>query len=109
MFEVLSAVIGIHARVIGSEHFHFVEAMLNRVELGGVTQMPLAREVSAIAVLLEELGDRRRGLRQAVLVARHHHDREGRADRNASGHERGPARRTPRLTIPAREYSAFLG
>src|SRR5436309_3091218 len=91
MSEVLGAVIGIHARVIGSEHFHFVEAMLNRVELGLITQMPLAREVSAIAVLLEELGDRRRGLRQAVLVARHYHDRKGRADRDASGHERGDA------------------
>ena len=74
MCEVLNAVIGIHAWVIGSEHFHFVEAMFNRVELGLITQMPLAREVSAIAVLLEELGDRRRGLRQAVLVARHHYD-----------------------------------
>src|SRR5213592_939168 len=109
MSEILSAVIGIDARIIGSEHFHFVEAMFDRVELGLITKMPLAREVSAIAVLLEELGDRRRGLGQAVLVARHYHDRKGRADRDASGHERGAAGRATRLTIPAREYGAFLG
>jgi hypothetical protein len=83
--------------------------MFNRVELGLITQMPLAREVRAIAVLLEELGDRRRGFRQAVLIARHHHHRERRTDGYTPGHERGAAGGTTRLTIPTREHGSFLG
>ena len=109
MGEVIRVVIRIDARIVGGKLLHFIEAMFNRVELGLITQMPLAREIRAIAVLLEELGDRRRGLRQAVLVARHNHHREGRTDGDAPGHERGAAGGTTRLTIPTREHGSFLG
>ena len=109
MGELIRVVIGIDARIIGGEFLHFIEAMFDRIELGLIAQMPLAREIGAVAVLLEELGDRRRGLRQAVLVARHHHHREGRTDRDAPGHERGAAGGATRLTIPAGEHGAFLG
>src|SRR5271157_2682628 len=71
--------------------------------------MPLAREVGRIAVLLEELGDCRCALREAVRVARHHHDRKRRTDRDAPGHERGPARGATRLAVPTGEDGAFLG
>ena len=109
MREAVRVVIGIDARIVGGELFHFVEAMFDRVEFGLIAQMPLAREIGRIAVLLEELGDRRRGLRQAVLVARHNHHRQRRADRDASGHERGAARGATRLAVPTGEDGAFRG
>jgi hypothetical protein len=55
MGEAIRVVIRIDARIVGGELFHFIEAIFNRVELGLITQMPLAREVRAKAVLLEEL------------------------------------------------------
>ena len=83
--------------------------MLGRIGLGLVAQMPFAGEVRRVAVLLEELGDRRRLLAQAVFVARRHHDRQRGADRNASGHERGAAGGATRLAVPVGENGAFLG
>ena len=109
MGEPIRVAIRVDARIVGGKLLHFIEAMLNRVELGLIAQMPLAREVRAIAVLLEELGDRRRGLRQAVLIAGHNHHREGRTDGDAPGYERGAAGGTTRLTIPTREHGSFLG
>ena len=102
-------VIGIDTRIVGGELLHLVEAVLDRVELGLVAQMPLAREVGLITILLEELGDRRRFLFQAVLVPRSHDNGQCRADRDAAGDERGTTRRTARLTIPAGERRAFRG
>jgi hypothetical protein len=74
-----------------------------------ITQMPLTREVSRVTVFLEKLGNRWCGLRQTIGVARNHHDREGRADWIATGHEGGPAGGAACLTIPACEYGAFSG
>src|SRR6476620_5405220 len=71
--------------------------------------MPLAREVGLVAILLEELGDRRRFLLKAVLVTWGDHNRQGRADRNASDDKRGTTRRAARLTIPTGERHTFLG
>src|SRR5262249_26503381 len=50
--------VGIDARVVGAESLHLVEAVRDRVRLRLVAQVPLAREIGRIAVLLEELGDR---------------------------------------------------
>jgi hypothetical protein len=63
MGEPIRVAIRVDARIVGSKLLHFIEAMFNRVELGLIAQMPLAGEVRAISVLLEELGDGRRGLR----------------------------------------------
>src|SRR5580692_527894 len=71
--------------------------------------MPLAGEVGGIAIFLEELSDCRSALGQTVRVAGHNHYRKGRADRDASGHERGPARGATRLAVPTGKDGAFLG
>src|SRR6516162_4439936 len=89
--------------------FHLVEAMLNRIGIGLVTEMPFAREVGRVAVFLEEFGGRRRFLPEAVFVTRRNHDRERRTDRNTSGHERGSARRAACLAVPAGEDGTLFG
>src|SRR4029077_8552807 len=89
--------------------FHLVEAMLNRIGIGLVTQMPLAREVGRVAVFLEEFGDRRRLLPEAVFVSRGNHDRERRTDRDTPGHERGAAGGATCLAVPAGEDGSLLG
>src|SRR4029077_18363847 len=71
--------------------------------------MPLTREVGLVAILLEELGNRRRFLPKAVLVTWGHHNGQCRADRDAAGDERGTTRRTARLTIPTGERHTFFG
>ena len=109
MREPIRVAIRVDARIVGSKLLHFIEPMFNWVELGLIAQMPLAREVGAISVLLEELGDRRGGLGQAVFVARHNHHREGRTDGDAPGYKRGTAGGAARLTIPTREQGSFLG
>jgi hypothetical protein len=109
MGEVGRVVIGVDARVIGGELLHLIEAMFDRVEFGLIAEMPLAREISAVTVFLEKLGDRWGGFRQTILVARHNDNRERRADRNAPAQERCAARGTTRLTIPTCEHGPFLG
>ena len=109
MEPLVRVVVGIDAGIVGGEILHLVEAMLDRIGLGLVAQMPFAGEVRRVAVLLKELGDRRRLLAQGVFVARRHHDRQGGADRNASGHERGTAGGATRLAIPVGENGALLG
>src|SRR5258708_21176324 len=89
--------------------FHLVEAMLNRIGIGLVPQMPLAREVGRVPVFLEEFGDRRRLLPKAVFVSRGNHDRERRADRNTPGHEGSTAGSAPRLAGPAGADGPLLG
>src|SRR5258708_38676286 len=89
--------------------FHLVEAMLNRIGIGLVPQMPLAREIRRVAVFLEEFGDRRRFLPKAVLVARGNYDRERRADRDTPGHEGSTAGSAACLTVPAGENGTVLG
>ena len=86
---------------------HLVEAVLGRIGVGLVAQVPLAGEVGRVAVLLEEFGDRRRFLVQGVRIAGGDHDRERRADRNPSGDERGAAGRAARLAVPVREDRAL--
>ena len=95
--------------VVGGEFLHLVEAMLDRVGLGFVAEMPLAREVGRVAVLLEELGDRRGFLAQEVLITRRDDNRQRRADGNAPGNERGAAGGATRLAVPTGEMRAFLG
>src|SRR5271170_1012411 len=74
MREAIRVVIGVDARIVGGELLHFVEAMLDRIELGLIPEMPLTREVSRITAFLEELGDCRSTLRQTVRVAWDNHD-----------------------------------
>src|SRR5438552_3693036 len=71
--------------------------------------MPFAREVSAIAVFLEELGNRRRLLLQAILVTWGDDDRQPRADGDSPGDERRTAGSATCLAVPAGEQRAFLG
>src|SRR5260370_22923936 len=109
MEPLVRVVVGIDPGIVGGKILHLVEAMLDRIGLGLIAEVPFTGEVRRVAVLLEELGDRRRLLAEAVLVTRGNHDRERRADRNTPGHERGAARRAACLTIPAGEDRAFLG
>src|ERR1700733_14431643 len=104
MGEVGRVVIGVDARVIGGELLHLIEAVFDRVEFGLIAEMPLAREIGAVTVLLEKLGDCRRGFCQAVLVAWHDDHRKGRTDRDAPSYERGAASGATRLTIPTGEH-----
>src|SRR5271156_5061937 len=87
MREVRRVVIGVDARIVSGELLHLVEAMLDRVELGLIPQMPLAREISRIAALREELGDCRGVLGEAILITRHDYDRKRGTNWDASGHE----------------------
>src|SRR5258708_16532707 len=89
--------------------FHLVEAMLNRIGIGLVPQMPLAREVGRVAVFLEEFGDRRRLLPKAVFVSRGNYDRERRADRHTPGHEGSTPSSAARLAVPPGEDRPPLG
>ena len=51
--------VGVNARIVSAEGFHLVEAVLDRVGLRLVAQMPFTREVRRVAILLEEFGNRR--------------------------------------------------
>src|SRR6266478_9601034 len=99
----------IDAWVVRGEFLHLVEAMLDRVGLGLVAEMPLAREVGRVAVLLEELRNGGCLLAKGVLVARRDDDRQRRADGNAPGDQRGAAGGATRLAVPTGEMRAFLG
>jgi hypothetical protein len=59
---------------------HLVEAMLDRVGLGFVAEMPLAGEVRAVTVLLEKLGNSGSFFAKIILVAGNDNDRQGRTD-----------------------------
>ena len=109
MEPFLGVVIGIDAGIVGGEMFHLIEAMRGRIGIRYIAEMPLAREVGGVAVLLKEFGDRRRFLAEIVLVARSDNDRERRADGDAPGDERGAARGATRLAVPVRERGALLG
>src|SRR5262249_45943868 len=85
-----------------------VEAVLDRVGVRLVAEMPLTRKVCREAVLLEEFGNGRRFFAQRVLVAWGNHNRQRRANGDAPCHERRTARGAARLTVPVREQSAFL-
>ena len=61
--------VGVNAGVIRSELLHLIEAVFDGVGLGLVTQVPLAREVGRIAVLLEELRNRGGLFAQSILIA----------------------------------------
>ena len=78
-------------------------------KLGLVAEMPLAGEIGAITVLLEEFRDRRRLPPEAIPVAGNDDDRERRADWDAAGLERGAACRATCLPVPIAEQRAFLG
>ena len=109
MEPFLGVVIGIDAGIIGGEMFHLIEAMRGGIGIRYIAEMPLAREVGGVAVLLKEFGDRRRLLAEIVLVAWSDNDRERRADGDAPGDERGAARGAARLAVPIREGRALLG
>jgi hypothetical protein len=49
--------VSVHSRIIRGERLHLIEAVLDWVSLGFVTEVPFAREVGRVAVLLEELRD----------------------------------------------------
>src|ERR1700745_3858412 len=83
--------------------------MFDRRGVRLVAEMPLARIVSRVTVLLEELGDGRRLFFERILVAGGNHDGERRTDRDTPGHKRGAASRTACLTVPASEGRAFAG
>ena len=101
--------VGIDAGIVRGERLHLIEAVLDRVRRRLVSEMPLARKVRRIAILPEKFRNGGRLLPQRVFIARSHHDRERRSDREAPSHKRGAARRAARLTVPAREHCAFLG
>src|SRR5213595_2672411 len=101
--------VGIDTRIVGSERFHFVEAVLDWIGLWFVAEMPLAREVRRVTVLLEELGDRRSAFPEEVLVTGGDHNRERRTDGDPSSNERGATGRATSLAVPTREHRALFG
>src|SRR6266481_3757074 len=101
--------VGIDARIVGSERFHFVEAVLDWIGFWFVAEMPLAREVRRVTVLLEELGNRRSAFPEEVLVTGGDHNRERRTDGDASSDERGATGRATSLAVPTREHRALFG
>ena len=109
MEPLVGVVVSVDAGVIGGEILHLVEAVLGRIGRGNVAHVPLAGKIGRIAVLLEELGNRRRFLAQVVRVARRDDDRQRRADRDPPRHERGASGRATRLAVPVGEGRAFLG
>src|SRR5947208_1978463 len=60
--------VGIDAGIIGRERLHLVEAVHDWIRFRFVAEMPFAREVRRVAVLLEELGNRRSAFPEKVLV-----------------------------------------
>ena len=53
MRKVIGIVIGVDAWIICGKLFHFVEPMFDGVEFWLIPEMPLARKICRIAVLLE--------------------------------------------------------
>ena len=102
-------VVRVDAWVIGAEVLHLIEAVLDRIGVRLVAQVPFSGEVGRVAVLLKEFRNRRGFLLQSVRIARSDHDRESRANWNASGHERSAARSATRLAIPICERRALRG
>src|SRR5207244_6485372 len=83
--------VGIDAGIIGRERLHLVEAVLDWIRFRFVAEMPFAREVRRVAVLLEELRNSGCLLAEGVLVARGDHNRQGWTDGAAPGDKRrGP-------------------
>src|SRR5215475_13895905 len=60
----------IDARIVRGERLHLIEAVRDWVGLGLVAEMPLARKIRRVAVLLEEFGNGGRLLAQRILVTR---------------------------------------
>src|SRR6185312_8370523 len=67
MKKFRGVVVSVNASIVGGKMLHLVEAMLGRIGIRDVAEMPLAREVGGVAVLLEEFGDGRRFLAEIVL------------------------------------------
>src|SRR5439155_22238924 len=74
-----------------------------------VAEMPLAREVRRVTVLLEDLGARRSAFPEEVLVTGGDQNRERRTDGHPSSNERGPTGRATSLAVPTREHRALFG
>src|SRR5262245_12898342 len=100
--------VGVDARIVSRKRLHLVEAMLDWIGLGLVTEMPFARKVRGVAVFLKEFSDCWRLFFERIFVARGHNYRECRADRNASCNERSATGRATCLAIPVRERCALL-
>ena len=102
------SLVGIDTRVICRELLHLVEAVIDRIELFHVAEMPFAGKVSLVTVVLVELGDGRRVRVQPVRVAGNHHNGERGANRDATGHEGSTARRAACLAVPTGKDRPFL-
>src|ERR1700744_5436085 len=83
--------------------------MIGRISHRLIAEVPFAGEIRRVAILLEELSDRRRLGPQIVFISRSHDDRECCTNRNAPGHERGASRRATRLSIPTGKHGTLLG
>src|SRR5580700_2181179 len=101
--------IGVDTRVVSGELLHLVETVIGRISHRLVAQVPLTGEVRCVTILLEELGNGWSLGLEVVLVAGGNHDRQGRADGNASGDERGATGGAARLAIPAGKDRTLLG
>ena len=83
--------IGVDPGVVGEHVVHLVEAVGDRVGLVDVAEVPLADLDGGVALLPQELGDRRGFRGEVVGITRQQHQRERGADRDAAGDERGTA------------------
>jgi hypothetical protein len=99
----------VNARIISGEFLHFVEAVFDPVEFLLITQMPLTREVSRVTVFWKNLAIVEVEFVRPLGSPGNHHDRKGRADWVATGHEGGAAGSSACLTMPACEHGAFSG
>src|SRR5262245_11841340 len=73
-----------------------------------IAQMIFAELAAGVAALLEQIGDRRRPIRDAVLRARHADRQQPGAKRMLSKNERSPARGAALLRVGVGEQRAFL-
>ena len=86
-----------------------VEAMHRRQEFIAVAEMVLADLRRGVAVRLEEFGDRRVLVLQALLGGRHADFQQTGAERRLSEDERGPSGRAGLLGVVVGEQGAFAG
>jgi hypothetical protein len=85
-----------------------VEAVTARIVLGQIAEMPLAEAGCRVAFLLEGLGERNLGIHKSEWLTRKEDAHQSRAERVASGQQRGARGRTHRCRgIEVRELHAF--
>src|SRR5215510_9163623 len=99
--------IGVDPGIVSEEMLHLVKAVLGRKSIRRVPQMPLARHVRCIAVLLVKLGDGGYRFVKLVRVTGSNYHRQRGSNGNTSSDERGTPRRATGLSVPSGKPNPF--